>query len=96
MSAVTITSPTVVTVATRSPAMISGTQREVHPEQAAPPRVAHAVGGLGDVALHRIKAADDAPDQDQQRVADQRNLGGQTDRPVTGTRNASRARLGIV
>src|SRR5215207_7937783 len=42
-------------------------QREVHPEQAAPPRVAHAVGGFGDVALHRIKAAHDAPDQDQQR-----------------------------
>ena len=31
-------------------------QGQVHPEQAAPPRVAHAIGGLGDVARHRIEA----------------------------------------
>ena len=42
-------------------------------------------------------AADDVAHQDQQRVADQADLGGQRSMsPVNGTSSANSARLGIV
>jgi hypothetical protein len=50
-------------------------ERQIDPPEAPPPLVAHALGGLPHRGRHPVEPGDDVPEQDQQRVADQRHLG---------------------
>ena len=87
MSEVMVTSPMVVTDVMRMPAMIAGSgQRQLDPEEHARrrstpcPRPTRRI-----VGRHALEAGDDVADQDQQRVADERDdRRSSVDRPGVG------------
>ena len=56
-------------------------QRQLHGTQPLAARVAHAVGGLLDVHRDRVEARHDVPDEDQDRVQDERDDRGQDRQP---------------
>ena len=96
--AVIATSPIVDTQATRSPAMISGVASGSSTRHSRCRRhVAHAVGGLEHVARDGVEARDRVPDEDQQRVQDERDLRGEQrdarDRDQRGEQREARDRV---
>ena len=81
-TAATVASPIVVTLASRTPAMISGTASGSSTRQSrSRRRVAHPLGRLEDVGGHGVEAGDDVADEDEQRVRRQRDDRGQQRQP---------------
>ena len=76
------TSPTVVTVAIRSPLMITGQgERQLDAPELLPARVAHRRRRLADRRGNAVDAGHDAAEQDLQRVAHERDLRGERREP---------------
>ena len=74
-SAATVTRPMTVTEAMRSPAMIVGSASGISTvNEPAHPGVAHAVGRLLHGRGHGVDPGDGVADEDQDRVADERDL----------------------
>ena len=97
-TAATVARPIVVTLASRMPAMISGTgKRQLDPEQALAAGVAHALGRLEDLRRDRVEAGGEVAEEDQQRVGRQRDERGDQrqpeDRPEDGERGQARDRV---
>ncbi len=82
MSAVTATRPIVVTVATRTPAMMTGVARGSSTRHSRWPGLCpRPVAASSDLGLHAVEPGQPVADEDQEGVADQRDLGGQQPDP---------------
>ena len=84
------------TIATRSPATIAGTASGSSTRQSVCAALAHPARRLEHLRRRAAEPVEDVAEEDQQRVADERDLDRRHGQPGQGTSSWKSARLGIV